>query len=248
MSNNNILWIGCGGCLGFLILAVIVIVAIGSMGFQYAQNIGKKLDAWEEQTRQIDQAYPFALPETPQTDEERFAAFLRIREQVVAVSGEKLDWLFEFMANREEPGKLALVRIGLKFVHCFAALGDIGIEMVTLLDRERMSMKEYTYLTRLTMGTLYNWGRLEEDEERTAAWNRYMTSVEELSERVKRIKENQRGANIDLGPLDRKRILGAMQSFPSLSPESDAVLFAHRAEITASTSAIFTDTFIVERG
>jgi len=247
MSNKNILWIGCGGCLSFLILAVIVIVAIGSMGFQYAQKIEKKLDAWEGQSQQLDRAYPFSPPESPQTDEERYAAFLRIREQIIVVSREKLGWLFEFMANREEPGRLALVQIGLKFIHFFSDLGDIGIEMIARLDREKMSMKEYKYLTRLTMGTLYHWGNLGEDEERKAAWNRYISSVEELSVKVKRIEENQRGSNIDLGPLDRERILGLMQSLPALPLESDEILFAHRAEITASTMAIFTDAFIVEQ-
>ena len=217
------------------------------MGVRYAKNIGQNMDAWDQRVREVNQAYPFTPPDDPFTEEDRFATFLNIREQAVAAAEDKLDWLFVFIQQKEKPNWFDLAKIGLKFVHFFSVLGEIGLDLTNELDRNQMSVREYAYLTRLTMGTLYQWKNQEANDERNAVWNRYMQPIHEINDKAERIEKENPGTKVDISPLHRNRILGMMESFPEPGEEMQNLVFAHHAKVTASTSAVFVDVFIVER-
>lgn len=246
MKNNRWIWIGCGGCLGIVILAILAIVAMGTMGYRYAKNVEKNMDVWETQIQTINKAYPFTPPEDNQIPVDRYAAFLTIRDKTISAAEKRLDWLFEFIQSSEKPGVFAMVGLGFHFINFFANLSEIGAEMSTVMDQEKMSMKEYVYMTHSTMGAIYQWGQSAEDAERKAVWDRYMKPVNDLAEKIGHIKRENPNARIDVGPLDREQILNLMKAAPIPPAETLDALFAQRDRIVSSASALFVDFFIVQ--
>ncbi|MBN2327229.1 MAG: hypothetical protein JXR73_08735 [Candidatus Omnitrophica bacterium] len=246
MSNKRWVKIGCGGCLGIVILLLLIAIVLGAAGYHYFQDVQQNIGVWETRKREINQAYPFTPPENSQIQEERYASFLKIRTQLLIAAEERLDWLFEFMAQTETPGALDKMKMGLRFLNFFAALSEIGLELTKDLDKEKMSMNEYIYMTRLTAGALHQWGQADEENERKAVWRQYMKPVDDLSERVRRIEEENPGAQIDLGPLERSKILDVMETLPTPPQEIEDLIFAHSDEIAVVKSAIFVDAYIAE--
>lgn len=246
MNKNRWIWIGCGGCLGIIILGVLVTIALGTMGYRYVKNVERNMEIWETKMKAIDQAYPFTPPEDNQIQADRYAAFLNIREKTIAAAEKRLDWLFQFIQSPEKPSGYSMVGLGFNFLNFFSTLSEIGAEMADEMDQEKMSMKEYVYLTRSTMGALYQWSQSADDAEKKAAWDQYMKAVNDLATKVERFKEEKPGAKFEMGPLDRDQIMSLMKSLPAPPAETQEVLFAQRGRINSSTAALFVDEFIVQ--
>ncbi len=241
------MWIGCGGCFSILILIVIVLIALGTFSFHYAQNIQKKMDAWHTETNALNQAYPFHPPENNRTKEDRYLTFLKVREQTIAAAEKKLDWLFQFITLQEKPSGVMMVKLGIQFLNFFVTLSNVGVDLTHHLAEERMSMNEYVFLTRLTAGTLYAWLQSDQESDRKSAGQDYFKAIDDLSNQVQRIKADKPGAHIDIGPLNRDKVYTKMQKMPVAPEEVDDLLFAHRAQINSSSATVFVDIFIIER-
>ncbi|MGC9327750.1 MAG: hypothetical protein ACP5I1_08960 [Candidatus Hinthialibacter sp.] len=246
MSNNRWVKIGCGGCLGLVILLVLFAIVLGTAGYRYFQGMQKNIGVWETRRHEINVAYPFTPPENNQIQEERYVSFLKIRAQVLIAAEKRLDWLFEFMAQTENPSVFDKLKMGLRFLNFFADLSEIGLELAQDLDKEKMSMDEYIYLTRLTAAALYHWGQAQEENERKALWRQYIKPLDDLSDRMQKIEEENPGAQIDLGPLERSKIFDVMETLPTPPQEIEDLIFLHRDEIAVVPSAIFVDAYIAE--
>jgi hypothetical protein len=246
MNKKRWIWIGCGGCLGVVILGALVSIALGTMGYRYVKNVEKNMDAWETQMKTINQAYPFTPPGDNQIQADRYTAFLNIREKTIAAAEKRLDWLFQFMQSPERPSGFAVVGLGFNFLNFFANLSEIGAEMADEMTQEKMSMKEYVYLTRSTMSALYQWSLNPENAERKAVWDQYMKAINDLTDKIERFNREKPGSNVGMGPLNRDQIMSLMKSLPSPPPETQEVIFTQCSRINSSTAALFVDDFIVQ--
>lgn len=247
MSKNRWLWIGCGGCLGLVILLVLLVFAGGFAISRYVKNIQSQKDQWDQKVKALDQAHPFTPATPPSLDPQRYAEFLEIRNRSAASVDQNLGWLMELSraaATQKEPESwLALVK---KFINLPFNLFDIGNDQITALSGARMSMREYVYLTQVTAGALNQWRQREEGDARLAIAHAYLKPILDLDESLQKHKQKNPQSNIEIGPFDKDKFIDTLNDQPPPTPEMDDMIFAVRDRIVSASSAAFLDAITLQ--
>ncbi|MFB3786669.1 MAG: hypothetical protein ACE15F_09880 [bacterium] len=247
MARNRWLWIGCGGCLGLVILLVLMVFAGGFAIHRYVKNIQNETDQWVQQVKALDQAHPFTPASPPSLDPPRYAEFLEIRYRSAASVDRNLGWLMELSqaaaASKEPESRLALVK---KFINLPFNLFDIGEDQLNALTGARMSMREYVYLTQITAGALNEWRQREAGDARRAIAEAYLKPILDLDEILQKYKQNHPHTNIEIGPFDKDIFLQTLKNIPPPTPEMDGTIYAARDRIVSASSAALLDAITLQ--
>ena len=247
MSKNRWLWIGCGGCLGLVIVLVLALFAGGFALTRYVKTIQSQKDEWDRKVRTLDQAHPFTPPSPPSLNPQRYEEFLAVRSRAAASVDQNLGWLIELSQDAASPKEsaswLSLVK---RFIHLPFDLFAAGEDQLTALAQTRMSMREYVHLTQVTAGAMNQWRQREKGDPREAIAQAYLKPILDLDENLKKHQQQNPQSHVDIGPFDKESFLHILARQAPPPREIDELIYAAGNRIVSASSAVFLDAITLQ--
>lgn len=246
MARNRWLWIGCGGCLGIVIILILLMTGGFIYFYQYGIGIKEKLEQLDREIRALNENFPFTPPEAYAIAEERYREFLSIREKTIRLTQEELGWLIRFSEDPESKGGLTIFQLVYKFVNLPNSLGSIGLDLTGRLNTQKMSWDEYQYLTGVTISVLLSWQSEPELSEQRKIADSYIKLLRTINENTDRTEREHPGTHIDLGPFQIDEFKTNAQRFQDIPNEIHDMIYDNHLQIMSSQSGVFVDAFVME--
>jgi hypothetical protein len=200
-DGKKIVYYGCAGCgIATLLLVTLIITGVGILGFQFYQfgkNIGDTYGEMLQGYHELEQKYPFQVPENGVLDQERLVQFLSVRDEITVFANESLNKIGEigdaigeqfdtpgFLSKLEGLGKVKDI------VSTAAKSGsEIGKFHASLLEAQQMSPQEYQWLITTVLGTLAK-AENHQFTEVAQEWDGYMEKFKECCKKHEGLKMN----------------------------------------------------------
>jgi hypothetical protein len=177
--------IGCG------IIFLFCVVICGGLTFFGVHKLNQWTGKWEQikkDYQQLEQKYPFTIPEEPDLTTGRIDDYFEIRLKVAdLVSSNTV--LAEFAAahkNKKQPnfGPTDMMQLAFKFSQ------QAAVFFHDELDAKQMSFSEYSYYTRMTYMALAK-GAEEGDPELQALFDELGAQVDEINQALQKSNNKQ---------------------------------------------------------
>lgn len=203
-KRNYFLW-GCLGCGGFILLIVIFMAAgIGWVvytGMEYGKEFQTMYVNLKSQYDILDVNFTFTPPENAIIVEDRYKEFLQVRKDITSFSE-------EYLKRFEEIGGQIGEQFDSGFWGMFSGFSsikeiietavkmipEIGSEHAKLLTQHEMSMREYIWLCRQSMGALSK-SQEHNIEAGTELWIQYSELFREVAVKIQDVNMNNQQWN-----------------------------------------------------
>lgn len=205
MAKKKLLLWGCLGCGGFILLLVIFMAAgIGWVvytGMEYGKEMQSMYTNLKTQYNALDANFTYTPPEGGVLVEGRYKEFLQIRKDITGFSE-------EYIKQFEEIGGRIGEQFDSGFWGMFSGIGsikeiietavkmmpEIGSEHVKLLTQHEMSMREYIWLCKHSIGALAK-SQDHNNEPGTELWLQYSELFQEVAVIIQDVNVNNQQWN-----------------------------------------------------
>lgn len=189
-SGKKIFLIGCLGCGGMVLLILLLVGSCaGYFGYKAYQMGRETIVLYSDVAndyQDLDNQIPFEPPAEPALEDQRLNEYLDIRadaaafaqtikNDIGAIGGD-----LERIANQEGGAAWfqSIGSIGELVMQMAKLPGRVGKEHLQLLRASQMSPSEYSWQTRITLGTIFKASQ-QEDPEAAAMWDEYVAAFEQ---------------------------------------------------------------------
>ncbi len=270
MSAKRWLMAGCGGCLGLVVLLIIIGGIFTWYASDYFTGVGETFEKFNQERRTLEQEYPFAPPEenvlpqaedqaapddvqapteeqqVAQADVSRFETFVNVRKQTVQTAEEKIQWLLEWSGYRESEDKLGTFETIRKFIGLPKDIGDVGLSQLELLREQQMPFSEYQHYTRIVAAEIVSWSELPEDNPLREWGTRYLDPLTKLKEEIQKIKENNPNAQIDAERFYKNEFVQTVKSWENPGHPHRELISQHKEDLIFSPVGTLVDVLAME--
>jgi len=165
---------GCGGCLGLAFLFLFVIITTGFWGYRHFKGFVTNLKYYEDESRALQEQYPFTPPDDSIIPPERFAVYLDTRDQILQAAGRELDYLFNFIEQPHAMQSVTPFSLFKNITTQIPRVARISRLKIEVLRQADMNPIEYRYLTRRLAGEVISWRELDAADPRQETVQQYL--------------------------------------------------------------------------
>ena len=245
MAKNKWLWVGCGGCLGVVVLLLIVVVGFGLMVRGYFGSIKSDMDTMKVELKQLQQDFPFTPPTDQKVEGNRYDQFLSVREKVTTTAESELDWLIQLVKSSDKKKDFNFWGFLKNILSLPRRIAQIGKTQVTALRDVKMSPNEYAFLTRMTAAEIYSWSQLEATDPKVELQKKYLKPLRDIHDGIKEARKRNPGSNIQTGPINYEDFISAIEENKDPNHTNRELITAKMDRILASSAAVFVDAITV---
>ncbi len=245
MSNKRWIWIGCGGCLGIIILCIVVaVVGFYWVGENFNQMISD-MNALHTEIEALNEKYPFSKPDDMKIDPSRYQKFLKVRQDTINEAQERLDWFRQLIDDSNQSNQLSTFELIGKLINLIPTITRLGLHQVDALDKAEMAHREYAFYTGLSASETKAWLDAKEDSERKKAAQEYWKPLNDLERWSDKQQKENPSANTDLGPFDKALFIQAIEKHHDPDHSNADLIWQNRDDFFVSPYAIFVDALAV---
>jgi len=241
MSGKRWIWIGCGGCLGLIVIFILATVGGFYLVARNFTQMAKNMEEYQQKSQALDKQYPFTKPEDGKIDPERYKQYLQARKKTILYAGEQLDWFKKFIEDPQKKGGLSTLKLIKNFITLIPTFAKIGLSQINSLEAIKMSHKEYSYMTGITVGETLHWLDLDPTDEKYSAAQKYWKPMDEMDKSIREQRKKNPSSRMDVGPIDRKRFMDAVEPFKDAEGVHSDMVWLNKDEIFTDSFAIFVD-------
>lgn len=242
MSKRKWIFIGCGGCLGVVVLGVVLVSVFAYWASQLFGHFPESVQEMESEHRALQKEFPFELNLEGVLEAERIDKFFNVRDQTIASANEHLPWLLrlgEESLPMQKEGRISIFKNVLMSVSQFPR---VGVERAYALRGQGMSLNEYERISRVLSIELVSWREMEEGGLHRQTADAYFQPLINFEDNVEAYKANRpwHGINDNDEITLERYVQEVKRDLDQAGKNREA--FAERAERIASASAaVFVD-------
>ncbi|MBI1388604.1 MAG: hypothetical protein GC154_09175 [bacterium] len=224
MSAKKWIFIGCGGCLGVLVL--LILVAGGGCYF-FLNKMGKftaRIDEVTRRVKEMNETYPFTPPDNGVMDPARFDDYLSIRETANQAGVDHFSWLFDMARGDQQTERPSGLRMAMKFASLPQSFIDATETELDAMDEKEMSPNEFIFYTQSTASEIISWLDEDDDALKSKAQD-YLKRMTEMQERIREQEKKNPHSNINAGVFERDEFVAEMKThINGAHPNRDLIL------------------------
>lgn len=238
------IYIGCGGCLGVVVL--LALLAGGALFYlrSVVQNIQADMEAIQTELRELGREYPFETPEGNVIGEEQFERFLDVRTRLAAKAEEEFRWILDLVDQSANQGDVSFWDVIRNLTQLPGNLAAIGRTQVEALADNAMSPNEYRYLTERTAAEIASWRGA--GEELAPLADQYLRPLRDLQDGIENQRQRNPNSDIDPGPFDYNEFMGRVGGATDPDHPNRGLIRSHMDTILSSTAAIYVDAIVLD--
>lgn len=243
--NKRWIYIGCGGCLGLIVIATILIGGGLLAMKRYANSIATEFRELQQDRLVLQQEFPYEDLGTQPLDPQRFQDYLSVRDATLEQANQRLAWLNSFInpsVVAEEPSLWQTFR---NFLNLPTDLAQIGRMQISSLREQKMSLTEYTVITRTMAAEINTWLQLEPSNDLHVHAQQYMRSIDQINDYAEQQKQENPGTRIDLGPFQKREFIREIEGYVDPEHRNRELFTAHAKRIVSSPYASLIDAWTV---
>lgn len=242
MEAKHWIGLGCGGCLGIILL----IVAIIAGSIFYVRNITRNAEQSYQEMNALKDKHPFSTPANEQIDPERFNRFLTAREKTYADCKDCFAPFSEFVEIDINKNNFSQFKIFTSVMTILTQVPKINKSRLESLKAAEMSPQEYKYWTSIMALEISTWEKLQDQPDKIKLAEQYFHPLKKFEENAKAISARKPGTNLDNSPFDYDTFIHRIEKKEYKNDKNSETVFAQKDRIVSSTSAIFLDAWTLD--